>query len=399
MRLKQITLINFKSYRGETKVFIEDGATMIVGRNGAGKSNFLHAIDFIVGSRHAHLSRLSRPRLINTSDNRASVEVVLHDDDGLFGGELVIKREFDLQLDKFYLNGSRLQQSELIILLEVLGFSRPTAYHANSSIQLKELVLSSKIERLNALINYLGLSVALTVSFIRKLLPNLEEWGTKLTLFEEQVKVQNPDEIRAEMARHHRYSTLRKMKSALRFRISCLRKESWKNLMEVELNTASLKGENAQALHSLKSAIGSCKIALEKAESDALSAEMLLDGYMQSKELLTKTLESLNFSINENEYQLEIEEHNISVEDVVEVARSTIPERVEELENSVSIEKAAVNELCKKLSEEEQNRDDLLLKLNCNEKFSTLPEKKRWIESTVSTWIMSRKPLSMPSRS
>ncbi|KAF6214588.1 hypothetical protein GE061_009331 [Apolygus lucorum] len=383
MRLKQVTLINFKSYKGETKVFIDDGTTMIVGRNGAGKSNFLQAIDFVFGSRHAHLSRSSRPRLINDSGDRASIEVVLHDDDGLFGsGELVIKREFDVQLDRFYVNGSRFQKSEMIVLLEVMGFSRPTPYHANSTIQLKELILSNAIERLNATLNYLGLSISLTVSFIRKLLPNTKEWGTNMSLFDELVKDQNSQEIREEMARHQTFSSLSKMKSALRFKISCIRKESWTNLMEVELNTASLKGQSAQALHSLKKAIASCKTALEKAESEALSEKILLDGYMQGKELIAKNLESLNLSINEIKSQVEIEELNISVDDTVEVSRS-VPARIEELENLVRIEQTAVKEISEKLCEQEQNRNDLLLMLNCNEQCSSLHEKTRWIDNTV----------------
>jgi putative ATP-dependent endonuclease of OLD family len=45
MRLKEVSIINFRGYRSETRVPIDPNVTGITGKNDAGKSSILEALD------------------------------------------------------------------------------------------------------------------------------------------------------------------------------------------------------------------------------------------------------------------------------------------------------------------------------------------------------------------
>ncbi|KAJ3276363.1 Structural maintenance of chromosomes protein 1 [Terramyces sp. JEL0728] len=89
-KLKQISLFNFKSYKGlHTIDFIND-FTCIIGPNGSGKSNLMDAISFVLGIKTNQLRSAQLQELIYNDgvQDECHVSCVLDTDDG----ELVFKR-------------------------------------------------------------------------------------------------------------------------------------------------------------------------------------------------------------------------------------------------------------------------------------------------------------------
>ena len=51
MRLKEMKIKNFRGYKGETSISFEDGLTGITGRNDAGKSTILEALEIFFNNK------------------------------------------------------------------------------------------------------------------------------------------------------------------------------------------------------------------------------------------------------------------------------------------------------------------------------------------------------------
>ena len=64
MYIKSVTVCNFKSYKDSISIDLSPECNVVVGRNGAGKSNFFAAIRFVLGDiftnlRAAPLSKIA----------------------------------------------------------------------------------------------------------------------------------------------------------------------------------------------------------------------------------------------------------------------------------------------------------------------------------------------------
>jgi len=128
MKIKEIILYGFKSFPGETKIFLNSGVTAFVGPNGSGKSNIFDALRWVFGEQSMKALRCEKIEdLIYVSAdtmNDASfteVSVIIENEDYFpqFGGEFEIKRRFyKTGESEFFLNRvkCRLQDIQALFL-------------------------------------------------------------------------------------------------------------------------------------------------------------------------------------------------------------------------------------------------------------------------------------------
>lgn len=65
MHIKQIVITGFKTYKDQTIIDLEQGITVILGKNGSGKSNIHEAVQFVIGEKYANLRAEDRGRLLH----------------------------------------------------------------------------------------------------------------------------------------------------------------------------------------------------------------------------------------------------------------------------------------------------------------------------------------------
>ncbi len=124
MRIKKITLKNFKSFGKKVEIPFEKGFNVISGPNGSGKSNIIDAIIFCLGLHTS--SKVLRAEklvdLIHTSDGRkiSEAEVAISFDNGI-----EVKRRVRLTekgyYSYYYLNGKSVSLSDVTKMLEKSG--------------------------------------------------------------------------------------------------------------------------------------------------------------------------------------------------------------------------------------------------------------------------------------
>lgn len=103
MKIKEIKLFGFKSFREETKVLLDAGVTAFVGPNGSGKSNIFDALRWVFGEQSMKALRCERIEDLvyissDTKEDANFTEVALTIDNEeyfpQFGSEFEIRRRF-----------------------------------------------------------------------------------------------------------------------------------------------------------------------------------------------------------------------------------------------------------------------------------------------------------------
>ncbi len=128
MKIKEIKLYGFKSFREETRVLLNTGVTAFVGPNGSGKSNIFDALRWVFGEQSMKALRCEKIEdLIYVSGdmkedaNFTEVAVTIDNEDYFpqFGSEFEIKRRFyKTGESEFFLNRvkCRLQDIQALFL-------------------------------------------------------------------------------------------------------------------------------------------------------------------------------------------------------------------------------------------------------------------------------------------
>eukprot|EP01028_Stygiella_incarcerata_P001079 TRINITY_DN1169_c1_g4_i1.p1 TRINITY_DN1169_c1_g4~~TRINITY_DN1169_c1_g4_i1.p1 ORF type:complete len:1388 (+),score=491.29 TRINITY_DN1169_c1_g4_i1:106-4269(+) len=118
-RVLTLRVSHFKSYRGDHEVGPFAQFSCIIGPNGAGKSNLLDALCFVFGSNARELRCSTIQDLIHRGEDRASVSVVMADDEG-------IETQFERRIPSAYLiDGKETSHKEYLAKLK--------AFHIESS--------------------------------------------------------------------------------------------------------------------------------------------------------------------------------------------------------------------------------------------------------------------------
>ncbi|PKI85465.1 Smc3p [Malassezia vespertilionis] len=169
MYIKALTIHGFKSFRDTVGVAdFSSQNNVIVGRNGAGKSNFFSAIRFVLSDAYTLLSREERHALLYDASGATSttlsayVEIVFDNSDARFplsGDEVVLRRAISLGKDEYWIDKKSASKAEVDNLLESAGFSRSNPYYIVPQGRITHLTNMSDAERLALLKDVAGTRV------------------------------------------------------------------------------------------------------------------------------------------------------------------------------------------------------------------------------------------------
>ncbi|KAK7354274.1 hypothetical protein VNO80_19733 [Phaseolus coccineus] len=159
MYIKQVVIEGFKSYREQisTEPF-SSKVNCVVGANGSGKTNFFHAIRFVLSDLFQNLRSEDRQALLHEGAGHqvlfAFVEIVFDNSDNRIPvdkDEVRLRRTIGLKKDEYFLDGKHITKTEVMNLLESAGFSRSNPYYVVQQGKIASLTLMKDSERLDLL--------------------------------------------------------------------------------------------------------------------------------------------------------------------------------------------------------------------------------------------------------
>uniref|UniRef100_A0ACD5TZL5 Uncharacterized protein n=1 Tax=Avena sativa TaxID=4498 RepID=A0ACD5TZL5_AVESA len=159
MYIKKVVIEGFKSYREETSTDpFSPKVNVVVGANGSGKSNFFHAIRFVLSDMFQNLRSEDRGALLHEGAGHsvvsAFVEIVFDNSDNRIPvdkEEVRLRRTVASKKDEYYLDGKHVSKTEVMNLLESAGFSRSNPYYVVQQGKIASLTLMKDSERLDLL--------------------------------------------------------------------------------------------------------------------------------------------------------------------------------------------------------------------------------------------------------
>lgn len=137
MRIKQIVIQGFKSYKDQTVIEpFSPSVNVIVGRNGSGKSNFFSAIRFVLNDAYTKMGQEERQALLHEGINALGlttyVEIIFDNSDHRFPtgkDEVILRRAISLKKDEYYLDHKSVPKADVMNLLQSAGFSKSNPYY------------------------------------------------------------------------------------------------------------------------------------------------------------------------------------------------------------------------------------------------------------------------------
>lgn len=159
MYIKQVIIEGFKSYREQvaTEQF-SPKHNCIVGANGSGKTNFFHAIRFVLSDLFNNLRAEDRQALLHEGAGHqvmsAFVEIVFDNSDNRIPvdrEEVRLRRTIGLKKDEYFLDKKHITKQEVMNLLESAGFSRSNPYYVVQQGKINQLTLMKDTDRLELL--------------------------------------------------------------------------------------------------------------------------------------------------------------------------------------------------------------------------------------------------------
>ncbi|BET00979.1 Structural maintenance of chromosomes [Nesidiocoris tenuis] len=386
MRIKRLTLSDFKSYPGKTVVdFGEGSATVIVGQNGAGKSNLLLAIDFVLGTRNAVLTSQERHRFFNADHERPEtyVEIVLEDGQKLPDSQLTIRRVLGIRRDEYYLNGHQLTRAQLTNVLEVMSFSLPSPYFVNRSL-LSEFMSPNQERCLNVLIRSMGLGIWQTFVFIGKEFRSIEDFKQRFASLERGIDYSDIENLDAINAKLREYKALKIRRARIRMKMYSLQILEWEEIIREaaeNLRTNQLSNiDSAKHNCEVKNAITAKKSDLSKArlEIDILK-QLVADSNVEKERILGKR-EKVVLSIEDVKKEIGTLEAEILMKRASPPV-DTDSQTLSELVADFSRKQKQLDDLKNCLAQREQSRTVLLGKIGTLDKHKSAEDRKKWVEN------------------
>uniref|UniRef100_A0A1I7SZ53 Structural maintenance of chromosomes protein 3 n=1 Tax=Caenorhabditis tropicalis TaxID=1561998 RepID=A0A1I7SZ53_9PELO len=168
MKIKEVRITGFRSYKDNTHVTgFSPRSNVVVGRNGSGKSNFFHAIQFVLSDEYAHLKEEQRLGLLHESTGpkvaHARVEITFDNTEkrlmAFDNSEVKIVRQVGKKKDQYYIDNKMVPRAEVVNLMESAGFSRSNPYYIVKQGKINELATSPDSYKLKLLREVAGTRV------------------------------------------------------------------------------------------------------------------------------------------------------------------------------------------------------------------------------------------------
>ncbi|KAG0461192.1 hypothetical protein HPP92_021489 [Vanilla planifolia] len=159
MYIKKVIIEGFKSYKEEVSTDpFSPKINCVVGANGSGKTNFFHAIRFVLSDLFQNLRSEDRQALLHEGAGHqvmsAFVEIVFDNSDNRIPvdkEEVRLRRTIGVKKDEYFLDGKHVTKTEVMNLLESAGFSRSNPYYVVQQGKIASLTLMKDSERLDLL--------------------------------------------------------------------------------------------------------------------------------------------------------------------------------------------------------------------------------------------------------
>ncbi|KAH7561344.1 hypothetical protein JRO89_XS10G0214200 [Xanthoceras sorbifolium] len=286
-----------------------------VGANGSGKTNFFHAIRFVLSDLFQNLRSEDRHALLHEGAGHqvlsAFVEIVFDNSDNRIPvdkEEVRLRRTIGLKKDEYFLDGKHITKTEVMNLLESAGFSRSNPYYVVQQGKIASLTLMKDSERLDLLKEIGGTRVY--EERRRESLKIMQETGNKRQQIIQVVKYldERLKELDEEKEELRKYQQLDKQRKSLEYTI-----------YDKELHDARQKLAEVEETRTKFS------------ETSAKMYNSVLDAHEKSKDLdemfkdLTKEVQALN---NEKEAVEERRKEAIKKQTALELDMKDFEERI-----------------------------------------------------------------------
>ncbi|KAL1348062.1 hypothetical protein AAHE18_07G051900 [Arachis hypogaea] len=255
MYIKQVVIEGFKSYKEQiaTEPF-SPKVNCVVGANGSGKSNFFHAIRFVLSDLYQNLRNEDRHSLLHEGAGHqvvsAFVEIVFDNSDNRIPvdkEEVRLRRTIGLKKDEYFLDGKHITKTEVMNLLESAGFSRSNPYYVVQQGKISSLTLMKDSERLDLLKEIGGTRVY--EERRRESLKIMQETGNKRKQIIQVVQYldERLKELDEEKEELRKYQQLDKQRKSLEYAIYSKEvQDAQQKLMEIEEARAKVSETSAK---------------------------------------------------------------------------------------------------------------------------------------------------------
>lgn len=395
----QVIISGFRSYRDQTIVEpFSPNHNVIVGRNGSGKSNFFYAIQFVLSDEFSHLRPDQRQSLLHEGPGQrtmiAYVEIIFDNSDNrlpIDDQEVTLRRQIGLKKDQYFLNKKIVTRSDVMNVLESAGFSRSNPYYIVKQGKINQMATAPDSQRLKILKEVAGTRIyderkEESRGLLRETENKLEKIIDLLKYIEERLQA-----LEGEKEELKEYQKWDKMRRALEYTIyNNELEDSRKKQKDLE----SRREENSLANEKLRESLqlltedikklskefreAKTKLQTEKDEKDTLQTEKEI--HEKEKACLELRIKDLTDEVDGDADSKKKAEFDL------EKLKKTIEEKQRELKKikpEYEEMKKIEEECTRKLSFNEQKRNELYAKQGRGSQFTSKHERDLWIQNEL----------------
>lgn len=399
MHIKQVIIEGFKSYREQiaTEPFSPQ-VNCVVGANGSGKTNFFHAIRFVLSDIFQNLRSEDRHALLHEGAGHqvlsAFVEIVFDNSDNRIPvdkEEVRLRRTIGLKKDEYFLDGKHITKTEVMNLLESAGFSRSNPYYVVQQGKIASLTLMKDSERLDLLKEIGGTRVY--EERRRESLKIMQDTGNKRQQIIQVVKYldERLKELDEEKEELRKYQQLDKQRKSLEYTIYDKElHDARQKLLEVDDTRTRFSDESAKMYNSLLDAQEKSKDS-DKRFKDLMKEVQTLNKEKEAIEKrLTEAIKNQTaFELDVKDIQERISGNSQARDDAKKQLRSLLEEiddSSKELDKANTLyENKCIEEkkITKDIMEREKQLSILYQKQGRATQFSSKDARDKWLQKEI----------------